>query len=80
MCVQYWPDPGMTLTYGMCIVENISEDHPRQEYLKRNFRIALTSNVRHLYNNHYMNACFSCKDYILQCGSESIAFLLTAVF
>ena len=56
--MQYWPDPGMTLTYGMCIVENISEDHPRQEYIKRNFRIALTSNVRHLYNNHCINACF----------------------
>ena len=56
--MQYWPDPGMTLTYGMCIVENISEDHPRQEYIKRNFRIALTSNVRHQYNNHCTNTCF----------------------
>ena len=46
MCCQYWPDPGVTLTYDTCIVENISEDHPRQEYIKRSFRIALTSSVR----------------------------------
>lgn len=64
MCVQYWPDPGMTLTYGMCIVENISEDHPRQEYLKRNFRIALTSNpsdTRNITQFHFqqwpVNSC-----------------------
>ena len=40
----------MTLTYGTCIVENISEDQPRQEYIKRSFRIALASNVRQHYS------------------------------
>lgn len=45
MCCKYWPDPGMTLTYGACTVENVSEDIPRQEYIKRSFRVALANNV-----------------------------------